>query len=138
VFGGDYGGAGVSASYARDQIVREFAAALVGPAEKTNAEGEIVIVPPDLPSTEVAWSRFESAVRALGNGGEKFGRAGKTALKLLGYHVPTHTHEEMHDTDRTAIWLFQRAMGLKADQIPGPKMRQALIERLSDRGVLRV
>ncbi len=90
---------------------------------------------PISPSTEVAWTRFDSAVRAMGAGSGTWGTVGKTAMRLLGYHIQ-FLHLDMYDEDRTAVHVFQKMMGLKADAIPGPRTRKALVERLEDRGIL--
>jgi len=121
-----------AAGWACDQIVREYAAALV-PMERDETG---TFVPSELPSPGVAWARFHSSVQQLVNG-KPFGIVGKTALKLLGYHVPTHISADMHDTDRIALWIFQKSQGLKPDQVPGPKTRKVILDRLYDRGILR-
>lgn len=89
---------------------------------------------PTSPSREIAWERFSSAVRAMCNG-SSWGTVGKTALRLLGYHIP-RLHTDMYDEDRTALKIFQKLAGLKADSIPGPKTRKAIVARLEDRGIL--
>ncbi len=90
---------------------------------------------PMTPSDEVAWQRFGSALKAMGSGSGAWGVVGKTALRLLGYHVPK-LHTDMYDEDRIAVQVFQKLMGLKPDAIPGPRTRKALMERLGDRGVI--
>ena len=109
----------------RNDVVRRFAYS-VG-AEKEDS----------LPNSGVSWAALHLAIQALGNSDRPFGAEGKTALRLLGYHVPHHTESAMWDSDRKALWLFQWMSGLKPDQIPGPKTREALLRRLSDRGLLR-
>lgn len=90
-----------------------------------------------IPSADIAWARFRSAIHGLLNGIEKFATVGKCALKLLGYHIDKLNDPDMHDTDKKAVLLFQKMSGLKTDMIPGPKTRKMLVERLYDRGVLK-
>jgi hypothetical protein len=86
-----------------------------------------------------AWDFFQKKiVEALTDDKYGFGVVGKTALRLLGYHIPNYLDAGRHDDDSSALWLFQKAMGLKPDSIPGPRTRKALLERLHDRGALMV
>jgi len=87
------------------------------------------------PLPAVAWTRFESAVRALPEK-EDFGSTGRTALRLLGYYVKSLAHESLDTEEAMSVWMFQRMMGLKTDSQPGPVTRRALVERLEDRGFL--
>jgi hypothetical protein len=87
------------------------------------------------PSPAAAWARFESAVRALPDKDE-FGLVGKTALRLLGYHADLSTL--LDEDDLESVRLFQRMMKLKADSVPGPATKRALIARLEERRFLGV
>lgn len=107
----------------RDSVVRDWAASV---AETY----------PEVPSLEVSWARFASALRGIiANKERPFGSVGKVALTLLGYHIPL-PDSEMHDEDKKAVWLFQRMMGLKTDSIPGSRTRAMLLTRLEDRGMI--
>lgn len=111
----------VVATNARDDVVLSLMNAL---GDKRDSYG-------------IAWHFFQrKVVEALTEHKLGFGVVGKTALKLLGYHVPHYLDIHMHDDDRLVFWLFQKAMNLKPDSIPGPRTRKALLERLHDRGVL--
>lgn len=88
------------------------------------------------PSAEVAWQRFDAAIRALPDR-SAFGLVGKLALYLLGYHVHGLLEPVLHAEDVVGVQAFQRLMGLKVDGEPGRLTKQALVRRLVDRGVLR-
>jgi N-acetyl-anhydromuramyl-L-alanine amidase AmpD len=88
------------------------------------------------PSREVAWQRFDAAIRALPERAE-FGIMGKLALKLLGFHITALAVPELDSDDLTSIWVFQKLMGLKTDSQPGKMTKQAIVQRLVDRGFLR-
>ena len=123
------------AAYKRQQTALEAEQAMED-AERTEAQKRRIGRKEELPSPVVSWTRFESAFKAMVNDGHsKFGAVGKTALSLLGYYIPV-IHDDMADEDRTALWLFQKLMGLKADSIPGRQTRKALLERMIDRGIL--
>jgi hypothetical protein len=110
----------------RDGVVLDWAKFMSGDS------GEHNITP------EIAWTRFLSAVKALPAKKDlAFGVTGKAGLRLLGYHV-TDPFNGLFDTDELAtLWIFQKMMGLATDCDPGPSTRQALIDRLEDRGFLK-
>jgi N-acetyl-anhydromuramyl-L-alanine amidase AmpD len=59
-----------------------------------------------------------------------------TCLKLLGYHIPGDITDNMLTAGHLeSIWLFQKMMGLKTDQIVGPITTNALSMRLMDRHI---
>ena len=87
------------------------------------------------PPPVAAWKKFGSAVRALPEKDE-FGLAGKTALRLLGYHVNDVVSDTLDTDEAMSVWVFQKMMGLKTDSKPGAITKRALIERLEDRGFL--
>ena len=87
------------------------------------------------PHPVAAWVRFGSALRALPEKDE-FGLTGKTALRMLGYHVNDVSSDSLDTDEAMSVWIFQKMMSLKTDSKPGPVTKRALIERLEDRGFL--
>lgn len=83
-----------------------------------------------------AWSAFKNQISILPSIGGEFGSVGKLALRLLGYHVSNVTDEDLDSDDYQTISIFQRLQGLDTDGKPGPHTRQALLERLRDRGLM--
>lgn len=86
------------------------------------------------PSMFSAWTRFKSAVRALPDK-EGFGLVGKTALRILGYHV-TSLENQLDLDELMTVGIFQKMMGLKVDSQPGPVTKRAILKRLESCGLL--
>lgn len=59
----------------------------------------------------------------------------RIALDRLGYYVPASQDETLDDDTATAVYIFQRSVGLKADKIPGEKTQVALYKRLKQFGL---
>lgn len=106
-----------------DGLVIEYAKTVAGVLEQGGVE----------PTPIVAWNKFESAVRALGPG--RFGAAGKTALRLLGYLVVS-LGETMNRKDEQSLEIFQRLCGLPVSGTPDAVTCKMLVGRLVDRGYL--
>lgn len=81
------------------------------------------------PTPVEAWARFDAEVRALPGEPGKFGSVGKTALRLLGYHVGDLAGE-LVDEDLVSIGIFQKMAGLRTDSHPGLRTKEALVSRL--------
>jgi N-acetyl-anhydromuramyl-L-alanine amidase AmpD len=105
-------------------------------AGRTERDG-IVIEWAKLPGNEtpnltpaVAWAKFDAKVRALLGESGCFGPVGKTALRLLGYHV-AELAGELSDEDLISLRIFQRMAGLpKPDGQPGVRTKEALVSQL--------
>jgi hypothetical protein len=80
-----------------------------------------------------SWAAFDQAMRLLPSQ-TGYSLVLKLALDLLGYW--TLLLPELFEQDRESIQVFQTMMGLEADGVPGPITRQALLDRLVDRGLL--
>lgn len=76
-------------------------------------------------------------VQALVQKGEWTKELGEVrqALDRLGYYVPGSQDENLDDDTATAVYIFQRSVGLKADKIPGDKTQRALHKRLKQFGL---
>lgn len=81
-----------------------------------------------------SWERFRLAIRALPDK-DGFGLEGKTALRMLGYHV-TSLEDQLDLDELVSVGIFQRMMGLKVDSQPGPVTKRALVKRLESCGLL--
>jgi len=77
------------------------------------------------PSPKAAWTRFESAFRALPNEMDEDTFA--VGLSLLGYA----------GASRASVEIFQKMMGLRVDAIVGTATCEALIDRVVDRGFFK-
>ena len=98
-----------------------------------------------LMGTEMCWSYAQSELAKLTSGYGSFTPWGTLGLWLLGYYMPGLEHGEYTKYDLNAVLSaeecqslkqFQICMGLNPDMKPGKLTRQALVERLKDRGIL--
>jgi len=89
------------------------------------------------PGVETAWTRARSAWSAMPDNWRESTGWIKLGLHLLGYAVTTCGAGDFADVgmdtdDHTSVGIFQQAMGLKVDSIPGPITTRALNVRLRD------
>jgi len=54
----------------------------------------------------------------------------RRALHKLGYYVPATASQTLDKDTATAVYQFQKSMGLRADKIPGSVTQEALMKRL--------
>ena len=54
----------------------------------------------------------------------------RRALHKLGYYVPATASQTLDKDTATAVYQFQKSMGLRTDKIPGSVTQEALMKRL--------
>lgn len=84
---------------------------------------------------KVLWGDFMTNLTiGLLKAGTDFAPLGKAALAVLGYEVSDVTQARMTSDDVASVEMFQRMADLSVDGDPGPKTREAIVNRILDRG----